>query len=107
MIDPPREELRAHIDARLASALERGLIEEVARVRAEVGDPSRERAGQALRLNELGLEYKIVGEFLRDERTKESLLPTLSAKLWQYARRQKAVAPQAGKRVRGKRTKQS
>lgn len=81
IIDPPREELRARIDARLASALERGLVEEVRRVREEVGDA---------RLTELGLEYKIVGEFLRGERTEDSLLPTLSAKLWQYARRQKA-----------------
>lgn len=81
IIDPSREELRTRIDARLASALERGLIDEVRRVREEVGDA---------RLNELGLEYKIVGEYLRDERTKDSLLPTLSAKLWQYARRQKA-----------------
>ena len=81
VIDPPKEELRARIDARLASALSRGLIDEVRRVREDVGDT---------RLNELGLEYKIVGEFLRDERTEESLLPTLSAKLWQYARRQKA-----------------
>ena len=81
VIDPPREELRARIDTRLVSALERGLIEEVRRVRETVGDT---------RLNELGLEYKVVGEFLRGERTEESLLPTLSAKLWQYARRQKA-----------------
>lgn len=81
MIDPPREELRARIDARLVSAFERGLIDEVARVREEVGDA---------RLNELGLEYKIVGEYLRGERTQESLLPALSAKLWHYARRQKA-----------------
>jgi len=81
MIDPDREELRARIDARLEQALARGLIDEVQRVREEVGDA---------RLNELGLEYKIVGEFLRGERTEASLLPTLSAKLWQYARRQKA-----------------
>lgn len=81
VIDPPREELRARIDERLASALERGLIDEVRRVREEIEDA---------RLNELGLEYKIVGEFLRNERAEESLLPTLSAKLWQYARRQKA-----------------
>lgn len=81
VIDPPAEELRARIDARLKSALERGLIDEVRRVRERVGDA---------RLNELGLEYKIVGEFLRNERAEESLLPTLSAKLWQYARRQKA-----------------
>ncbi len=81
VIDPPKEELRSRIDMRLESALSRGLIDEVRRVREDVGDT---------RLNELGLEYKIVGEFLRDERTEESLLPTLSAKLWQYARRQKA-----------------
>ncbi|MDO8593358.1 MAG: tRNA (adenosine(37)-N6)-dimethylallyltransferase MiaA [bacterium] len=81
VIDPPREELRARIDERLASALSRGLIDEVHRVHELVGDT---------RLNELGLEYKIVGEFLRGERDEASLLPTLSAKLWQYARRQKA-----------------
>ncbi len=81
VIDPPKEELRARIDTRLANALARGLIDEVRHVREQVGDT---------RLNELGLEYKIVGEFLRGERTEASLLPTLSAKLWQYARRQKA-----------------
>jgi len=81
VIDPTKEELRARIDARLADALSCGLIAEVRRVRGDVGD---------VRLNELGLEYKIVGEFLRGERDEASLLPTLSAKLWQYARRQKA-----------------
>lgn len=94
VIDPPREELRARIDARLTSALERGLIEEVRHVREAVGDT---------RLNELGLEYRIVGEFINLDRnleveppsslggsTSKLLLETLSAKLWQYARRQKA-----------------
>ncbi len=81
VINPPREELRARIDARLKVALERGLIDEVRRVREKIGDT---------RLNELGLEYKIVGEYLRGERDEVSLLPALSAKLWQYARRQKA-----------------
>jgi len=81
VVDLPREELRARIDARLKSALKRGLIDEVCRVREQVGDA---------RLNQLGLEYKVIGEFLRGERTEESLLPALSAKLWQYARRQKA-----------------
>ncbi len=81
VINPPREELRERIDARLEGALERGLVEEVRRVREQVGDE---------RLNEFGLEYRIVGEYLRGERSEESLLPALSAKLWQYARRQKA-----------------
>ena len=73
--------MRARIDTRLAEALERGLIEEVERVRELVGD---------IRLNELGLEYKTVGEYLRGERSRDSLLPALSSKLWHYARRQKA-----------------
>lgn len=81
IVNPPREELRERIDARLARALERGLIEEVRRVREEVGDA---------RLSELGLEYRVVGEYLRGERSEASLLPALSAKLWQYARRQRA-----------------
>ncbi len=81
VIDPEKEILRERIDTRLTKALERGLIEEVQRVRERVGDA---------RLQEFGLEYRIVGEYLRGERTQESLLPALSAKLWQYARRQKA-----------------
>jgi tRNA dimethylallyltransferase len=80
VIDPSTEELRPRIDARLAQALERGLIEEVRNTRARVGDA---------RLNELGLEYRVIGEFLRDERTEDSLLPALSIKLWHYARHQK------------------
>lgn len=81
IVNPERDVLRERINARLASAFERGLVEEVARVREEVGDA---------RLTELGLEYRIVGEYLRGERDKESLLPSLESKLWHYARHQKA-----------------
>ncbi|MFA5942518.1 MAG: tRNA (adenosine(37)-N6)-dimethylallyltransferase MiaA [Candidatus Paceibacterota bacterium] len=87
VIDPPKEELRTRIDARLKQALGRGLVDEVRRVRNQVGDA---------RLNELGLEYRIIGEYLQKWPTpgvgqiEEALLPILSAKLWQYARRQKA-----------------
>lgn len=80
VVDLPKDELRARIDARLASAFERGLVEEAGRARARVGDA---------RLDELGLEYRVIGEYLRSERSEESLLPALSAKLWQYARHQK------------------
>lgn len=81
ILDPERDELRERIHARLEQALARGLIDEVRRVREYVGDT---------RLNELGLEYRIVGEFLRNERSEESLLPTLSSRVWHYARHQKA-----------------
>ena len=40
-----------------------------------------------------------IGEYLRGERTEESLLPTLSAKLWQYARRQKSWLRKLGHAV--------
>jgi tRNA dimethylallyltransferase len=78
---PEREELRKRIEEREALKFPRGLVEEVRRVRDYVGDE---------RLNELGLEYRIVGEYLRGERTEESLLPALKSKLFQYARRQEA-----------------
>lgn len=81
VVDLERDELRDRIVKRLESAFARGLIEEVRRVHEEVGDE---------RLNELGLEYKIIGEYLRGEREEETLLPHLASKLWQYARHQKA-----------------
>ncbi|MBU6323113.1 MAG: tRNA (adenosine(37)-N6)-dimethylallyltransferase MiaA [Patescibacteria group bacterium] len=80
-IEPELSELRARIDEREALKFPRGLVAEVERVRARVKDA---------RLDELGLEYRIVGEYLRGERTYESMLPALRAKLWQYARRQRA-----------------
>ncbi len=81
VINPERDILRERIAARLESAFARGLVDEVKKVRAYVGDT---------RLNELGLEYRVIGGYLRGERTEESLLPTLNSKLWHYARHQKA-----------------
>ncbi len=81
VVNPERDVLRERIAARLESAFARGLIDEVRTVRAYVGDA---------RLNELGLEYRVIGEYLRGERSEESLLPTLNTKLWHYARHQKA-----------------
>ena len=81
VLNPERDVLRARIRKRLIEALDKGLIGEVQRVQAYVGDD---------RLNELGLEYKVIGEYLRNERTYDSLLPTLSSRLWHYARHQKA-----------------
>ena len=100
VINPPREELRKRINARLASAFKRGLVDEARRVRAQLAKPAEGGSPDAssdaskgdTRLSELGLEYKIVGEYLRAGGTERSevLLSALSAKLWQYARHQKA-----------------
>jgi tRNA dimethylallyltransferase len=81
VINPERDVLRERIVKRLESAFSRGLVEEVRRVRDYVGDT---------RLNELGLEYRVIGEYLRGEREEDTLVPTLSTKLWHYARHQKA-----------------
>lgn len=81
VLNPERDVLRERIIKRLESAFDRGLVEEVRRVREYVGD---------VRLNELGLEYRVIGEYLRGERDEASLKPRLSSKLWQYARHQKA-----------------
>lgn len=81
ILNPERDELRTRIRTRLEKALGSGLIEEVLRVRDYVGDT---------RLNELGLEYRIVGEYLRGERSEDTLLDSLSTKVWHYARHQKA-----------------
>ena len=80
VLNPERDVLRARIRKRLIETLDKGLIEEIERTRTRVGDE---------RLNELGLEYKIVGEYLRGERDSDSLIPTLSSRLWHYARHQK------------------
>lgn len=78
---PDKNALRARLVEREESKLPRGLIDEVRRVRERVGDE---------RLNELGLEYRVVGEYLRGERDEESIIPTLASQLFQYARRQEA-----------------
>lgn len=93
VLDPPQEELRARIDARLKNALARGLIDEVKSIRTMLSihnfDKCQNYDYADSRLFELGLEYKIICEYFRGDRTKDSLFPALSAKLWQYARRQK------------------
>lgn len=81
LLNPDREELAERIELRLKDAMKRGLVEEVRRTRLRVGDE---------RLDELGLEYKVVGEYLRGERGEEGLVDSLVMKLKHYARRQRA-----------------
>jgi tRNA dimethylallyltransferase len=80
ILDPADDALRANIATRLQQAFDRGLVDEVRRVRELVGDA---------RLHELGLEYRIVGEYLRGECAEDILIPTLTSKLWQLARSQR------------------
>jgi tRNA dimethylallyltransferase len=41
------------------------------------------------RMDELGLEYRYLAQYLKKEITKDELLKILPTKIWQYARRQR------------------
>ena len=88
----PDIELRARIKARLIRRIEVpnkdgiNMIQEAELLHAPKPngmDLSFER------MNELGLEYRYLAEFLQMKIDKIKLIETLSAKIWQYARRQK------------------
>lgn len=79
-IETDRKELRARIRARAQEALTKGLVEETqALLNDEV---SRER------LSEIGLEYRIIMEYMDGDLTDEELIQKLEEKNWQYAKRQ-------------------
>lgn len=77
----PRNVLRARIDTRLDETLARGLIQETKNLLTH-GVPES-------RLNEIGLEYRVVLAHLRGEYSYEEMCAVLKQKVWQYARRQR------------------
>lgn len=89
IIDPPKEELRKRIDEREALKFPRGLIEEVRQIRNRLIISLGEEKAD-IRLDEFGIEYRLVSEYLRGERDESSLLTAMRSKLWHYARHQKA-----------------
>ncbi len=76
----PFSEIEERIAVRLKKALRKGLVQEVQQL--------KESGLSWKRLNELGLEYKIVGAFLRGELPKEQLFETLVREVRRYAKRQ-------------------
>lgn len=74
--------LREKIDKRAEHAFERGLIEETKNLKQEKGIPSA-------RIQELGLEYRIVNKYLESELNHKEMKEELKNKVWQYAKRQK------------------
>lgn len=74
-------ELRGRIEKRLHETLEKGLVAETKRV-LESG-LSKER------LQEIGLEYRVVLEYLDGTITETELEQKLIEKVWQYAKRQR------------------
>jgi tRNA dimethylallyltransferase len=80
-INPGLEKLVEKIENRLDDTFQRGLVKEVKKVRNELGLSWK-------RINELGLEYRVVGEFLRKEISKEEMKEKIIRELRKYAKRQ-------------------
>jgi tRNA dimethylallyltransferase len=73
-------ELRDSIKKRVEVRLNKGFVEEV---------KTLQQSGISWeRLNEIGLGYRIIAEYLQGTHAKESLLESITASEWQYVKRQ-------------------
>jgi tRNA dimethylallyltransferase len=72
--------LREQLRNRAHNAIKRGLINETRQLLADGVSPER--------LSEIGLEYRLVLEYLDGKTTEEQFLQKLEDKNWQYAKRQ-------------------
>ncbi len=79
-LEVQKEILRTRLHTRAAEALERGLVDETRKLLE--GGTTRDR------LNEIGLEYRLVIEHLDGKLSEADLLQKLEEKNWQYAKRQ-------------------
>ncbi len=79
-ISIPKETLKENIHARLLKRLELGMIAEVERL--------LEKGITHERLQDLGLEYRFISQYLRNTITYEEMLTQIETKTWQYAKRQ-------------------
>lgn len=76
----PKEELQEKIKQRILTRLEHGMIEEVEHL--HTSGISWER------LEELGLEYRYIAQFLQNKISREEMIETLTNKTNQFAKRQ-------------------
>lgn len=74
------EKLRKNINRRLVSRLKKGMIAEVKKLHAQ--------GLSWKRMDELGLEYRYLAKFLKDEILKKEMIEKLKSEIWQYAKRQ-------------------
>jgi len=77
----PDKELKNRIDKRLVGATKKGLITETKKLRAS--------GVSWKRIQELGLEYRTAGEYIRDEINHEDMIKKMQMEIWKYAKRQK------------------
>jgi tRNA dimethylallyltransferase len=81
LIGIDRPDLRERIEKRFLARMEAGMINEARLL--HTNGLSFER------MDELGLEYRYLAQYLKKEITKDELLKILPTKIWQYARRQR------------------
>ncbi len=74
------EDLRARINQRLQKRLKQGMIKEVTNL--------HNKGLSWKRLEDLGLEYRYIAEYLQKKITREEMIALLQNKIWQYAKRQ-------------------
>jgi tRNA dimethylallyltransferase len=79
-IEVDRKKLREKIHERLIERLRRGMVDEAKNLHAH--------GLSYKRMEDLGLEYRYLARFLRKKISKDEMIEQLSAKIWQYARRQ-------------------
>lgn len=80
-LDLPDEILKERIEKRLEKRFDMGMIDEVSRLHTE--------GVSWKRLENFGLEYKYIAEFLQNKITEKELREILETKIWQYAKRQR------------------
>ncbi len=77
----PDPVLKERIRVRLESRIKTGMIEEAKKLHVE---------GLSFeRMDELGLEYRYLAQYIQGKINKEEMINVLTTKIWQYARRQK------------------
>ncbi|MBI4068404.1 tRNA (adenosine(37)-N6)-dimethylallyltransferase MiaA [Candidatus Kaiserbacteria bacterium] len=79
-IKPDMQGLKKKIRERLVTRIKKGMFAEAKRL--------QKNGLSYIRMNELGLEYRYLALYLQGKISKEELVEQLSAKIWQYARRQ-------------------
>lgn len=82
-ITMPRDILKLKIYKRLLERLDAGMVKEVASVKEKYNLEYKYFEG-------LGLEFKWISKYLKDEITKEDMIENLNKQIYQYARRQEA-----------------
>ena len=80
-LDFPDEVLKERINKRLLKRFEMGMIDEVRNL--------HEQGVSWKKLEDFGLEYKYIAQFLQGKISEEEMTETLKTKIWQYAKRQR------------------